>query len=136
MLINFLRNHKTFIIYVFWGGVATLLNVFVFMFCLKMGWHYQIGNILAWFLAVLVTYLSNKFLVFKIRYQGLFQLIRELLSFLIVRLFALVLDMFIIWLGIQVMRYNSFVVKLFDNVVVGIANYLISRWYIFTDKGK
>lgn len=134
MLISFFKAHQTFIIYVFWGGVATLVNIATFLLWLKMGWHYQTGNILAWFLAVLVTYLSNKFLVFKTKYQGIMQISRELLSFLFVRLFALGLDMVIIWLGIKVLHYNSFLVKVFDNVVVGVANYLVSRWYIFADK--
>lgn len=134
MLVNFFRAHKAFIIYIFWGGVATLVNIATFMFWIKMGWHYQMGNIIAWFLAVLVTYLSNKLLVFKTKYGNFSQLLRELFSFLCVRLFALLLDMVIIWLGMKVLHYNSFVVKVFDNVVVGIANYLVSRWYIFADK--
>ncbi|KRM23425.1 GtrA family protein [Ligilactobacillus acidipiscis DSM 15836] len=104
------------------------------MLWLKLGWHYQAGNILAWLLAVFVTYFSNKFLVFSSKYHGLGQLLSELGSFLVVRLFALALDIVIIWLGIKVLHYNSFLVKLFDNTVVGILNYLVSKWYVFTDK--
>jgi len=134
MLSDFLKNHKTFIVYIFWGGIATLVNIATFMFWLKLGWHYQTGNIVAWLLAVLVTYFSNKFLVFSTSYHGIVQLFQELGSFLIVRLLALLLDMIIIWLGMKVLHYNSFLVKVFDNTVVGIANYVVSRWFIFTDK--
>lgn len=134
MFNNFLQKHKTFIVYVFWGGVATIVNISTFMIWLKLGWHYQTGNILAWLLAVFVTYFSNKFLVFSSQYHGIKQLLTELGSFLIVRLFALGLDLIIIWLGIKVFNYNSFLVKVFDNTVVGIANYIVSKWYIFTDK--
>lgn len=134
MLYDFLKKHRTFIIYIFWGGVATVVNIATFMLWLKLGWHYQTGNVIAWLLAVFVTYFSNKFLVFSTPYHGVLHLLRELGSFLIVRLFALLLDLLIIWLGIKILHYNSFLVKVFDNTVVGIANYVISRWFIFTDK--
>lgn len=133
MIIKFLKRYKSFIVYVFWGGTATVVNIGTFMLAIKLGWHYQTGNVLGWFLAVLVTYFSNKFLVFSSSYQGMQHLLRELLSFFIVRIFALFLDMLIIWLGIKVLQYNSFCVKLFDNVVVGIINYVISRWFVFSE---
>lgn len=133
MIIKFLKKHQSFIVYVFWGGTATVVNIGTFMLAIKLGWHYQTGNVLGWFLAVLVTYFSNKFLVFSSAYQGMKHLLRELFSFFVVRIFALLLDMLIIWLGIKVLQYNSFVVKLFDNVVVGIINYVISRWFVFSE---
>lgn len=129
-----LKRYKSFIIYVFWGGVATLVNIGAFMLGLKIGWHYQTSNIIAWLLALFVTYFSNKFLVFDSPYWGLAQLLREFFSFLVVRLFALLLDMVIIWLGIKVLHYNELLVKIFDNTVVGIANYIVSRWFIFENK--
>lgn len=104
------------------------------MFGLKLGWHYQTSNIIAWLLAVFVTYFSNKFLVFDSPYRGIPQLLRELFSFLIVRLLALLLDMVIIWLGIQVLQYNELLVKIIDNTVVGIINYIVSRWLIFDNR--
>lgn len=134
MFSHFLKKHQTFLIYFFWGGVATLVNIGTFMFCIKIGWHYQTGNVIAWLLAVLVTYFSNKFLVFSTQYHGMVQLLQELGSFLVVRLLALGLDLIIIWLGIKVLNYNSFLVKLFDNTVVGIVNYLVSRWFVFTER--
>lgn len=118
----------------FWGGVSTVVNIGTFMLAIKLGWHYQTGNVIGWFLAVLVTYTSNKFLVFSSPYQGIAHLFRELSSFFIVRLVALAMDLFIIWLGITILHYNSFMVKLFDNVFVGIVNYIVSRWFIFTEK--
>lgn len=105
----------------------------MFMLALKWHWHYQTGNVLGWLLAVLVTYFSNKFLVFSSPYRGAFQLAGELFSFLIVRLFALLMDMVIIWLGIKILKYGSLSVKIFDNVFVGIVNYVVSRWLIFKD---
>lgn len=132
---DFLKKYKSFIVYVFWGGVATVVNIGTFMFSIKVGWHYQTGNILGWFLAVLVTYFSNKFLVFSSPYRSAVYLLRELFSFFVVRIFALILDMLIIWLGIKILNYNSFLVKVFDNAVVGIANYVVSRWFIF-DEGN
>ena len=129
-----LKRYKSFIIYVFWGGIATLVNIGTFMLGLKIGWHYQTSNIIAWLLALFVTYFSNKFLVFDSPYWGFAQLLREFFSFLVVRLFALVLDMVIIWLGIKILHYNELLVKIFDNTVVGIANYIVSRWFIFNNR--
>lgn len=134
MLTNFWEKHKAFIVYVFWGGVATAVNIGAFMLLIKFGWHYQTSNVFAWFLAVLVTYFSNKFLVFHTPYKGASSLFRELGSFLLVRLLALVLDIIIVWLGIKTWHLNSFLVKAFDNAFVGSINYVISKWFIFTRK--
>lgn len=133
MFVELLKKHKTFIVYLFWGGVATLVNIGTFMLWLKLDWNYQIGNVVAWFLAVLVTYISNKFFVFNSPFHNVSLFLREMFSFFIIRLLALLLDLIIIWVGMTLLKYNSFLVKVFDNVVVGIVNYIFSRWFIFVD---
>ncbi len=134
MIIAFLKNQKTFLFYAIWGCIAAAVNIGTFLLWLKLGWHYQLGNVVAWFTALLVTYFSNKFLVFDTPYHGIAQLVSEFGSFLIARLMALGIDIVIIWVGIKVLNYSPFLVKVIDNIVVGIANYIVSRWLIFTDK--
>ncbi|GBG95765.1 cell wall teichoic acid glycosylation protein [Ligilactobacillus salitolerans] len=134
MIARLIKKYCSFLTYVFWGGVATLVNIGTFMVSIHLGIHYQMGNVIAWLLATLVTYLSNKFLVFHSGYHGVQQMLRELSSFLCARSLALLMDFVIIWTGISLLRYPALAVKIFDNVVVGILNYLVSKWVIFSEK--
>lgn len=129
-----LKKQKTFLIYFFWGIMATIINIGVFMIWFKIGGHYQVGNVVAWLSSVLVTYFSNKFIVFHTPFRNILSFSRELLSFLLVRLLALLLDVVIVWLGIKIFRFDTFLAKVIDNVVVGVINYLVSKRFIFINR--
>jgi len=47
------------------------------------------------------------------------------------RLATLILEMVIIWFGVQLLKQNSIVWKVVDNFVVIIVNYAISKMIIF-----
>lgn len=129
-----LKKQKTFLIYFFWGIMATIINIGVFMIWFKIGGHYQVGNVVAWLSSVLVTYFSNKFIVFHTPFRNILSFSHELLSFLLVRLLALLLDVVIVWLGIKIFRFDTFLAKVIDNVVVGVINYLVSKRFIFINR--
>lgn len=50
------------------------------------------------------------------------------------------MDVAIMYVGVTLLKYNSpiqqFIVKIIDNVVVVIANYIFSKWLIFHDNRK
>lgn len=93
--------------------------------------NYQVANIIAWFLSVLFAYITNKLWVFSSKTHGLTNLIKEMSSFFFFRILSLVMDIFMMWLGISVLHANPVLTKIVDNVVVVVANYFFSKWYIF-----
>lgn len=140
-LIALIKKFRSIIAYLFWGVVTTIVNLGVFQF-LSSGvhWNYQLANVIAWFLSVLVAYFTNKVWVFGSHYSTVKAFLKEFFWFYFYRALTLVMDVVIMYVGVTVLKYNSpiqqFIVKIIDNVVVVIANYIFSKWLIFHDNRK
>lgn len=130
IIIQLIKKYRSVISYLVFGGLTTLINIVTFAL-LNPIMNYQVANIIAWFLSVLFAYVTNKIWVFSSKTQGFMALIKEMGSFFIFRGLSLVMDIFMMWLGISVLHANPVLTKIVDNVVVVIANYFFSKWYIF-----
>lgn len=134
MILRLWKKYNSIIAYLFWGVVTTLVNIGVFMLWYHAGGNYQVGTVLAWFLSVLVAFFSNKVWVFNSHYTGVSDTLREMLSFFGARLLTLVIDIVITWLGISILHWDVLVVKIIDNVVVVLANYVFSKLFVFRSR--
>ncbi len=132
------KKYKHIIAYLFWGVVTTVINLAVFQI-LSSGihWNYQLANVIAWFVSVLVAYFTNKVWVFGSHYTTVSDFLVEMLRFFFYRALTLVIDIVITFIGISVLGFKDpmgqFIVKVIDNVIVVIANYVFSKWLIFKD---
>ena len=63
---NIFLKYKSGILYLFFGGLSTLLNIVVF-FCLNtlLKMNYQVSNVIAWIVVVIFAYTTNKIWVFE-----------------------------------------------------------------------
>ncbi|WP_288636381.1 GtrA family protein [Limosilactobacillus oris] len=132
------EKYKHIIAYLFWGVVTTVINLAVFQI-LSSGihWNYEVATVIAWFVSVLVAYFTNKVWVFGSHYTTISDFLVELLRFFVYRALTLVIDIVITFIGISVLGFKDpmgkFIVKVIDNVIVIIANYVFSKWLIFKD---
>lgn len=135
------NKYKSVIAYLFWGVVTTIVNIGVFQW-LSSGihWNYQLANIIAWFVSVLVAYLTNKVWVFGSHYTTFRAFIVEFIKFYFYRALTLLIDIAFMYVGVTLLGFDSaiqqLVVKILDNVVVVIANYIFSKWLIFKSNDK
>ncbi len=121
--------------YLVFGILTTLINIGVFQLCNGvLRWSWQAANIVAWILAVLFAFLTNKLYVFKSKSfrAGVFW--RELAEFTGARLLSLGVDYACLWLLIEVCGWNKLLSKVADNVVVVVINYVFSKLIIFRKK--
>ena len=131
----FYVKYKEPLLYLFFGGLTTLISIFVFwLFNSPLGLNELVANLISWLLAVLFAFLTNKTWVFQSGGQekGFLSL---MLSFYAGRLVTLgveelLLLVFITWLG-----FNSMAVKIAAQIVVIVLNYVISKLLFFRDKG-
>ncbi len=130
IIIQLIKKYRSVISYLVFGGLTTLINIVTFAL-LNPVMNYQVANIIAWFLSVLFAYVTNKIWVFSSKTQGFTALVKEMGSFFIFRGLSLIMDIFMMWLGISILHANPVLTKIVDNVVVVIANYFFSKWYIF-----
>lgn len=130
LIIQLIKKYHAILAYLVFGGLTTVINILVFA-VLNPLMNYQIANIIAWFLSVLFAYITNKLWVFSSQTIGFTALIREMSSFFTFRGLSLLMDIFMMWLGISVLRVNPVLTKIVDNVIVVVANYFFSKLYIF-----
>ena len=126
------QKYKNVISYLFFGGCTTLVNLLVYYICAYFaGMGTEKSTAAAWFIAVLFAYITNKLFVFESRSFRRRLLVREISSFFFCRLGTGILDLAVMYLCVERLRWYDMPVKLFSNVLVIILNYAASKWLIF-----
>ena len=88
----------------------------------------QIANIISWIFAVAFAYVTNRVYVFKSKSKEYF---KEISSFVGARILSLLMDMFTMLIIVSVLHFNDKIGKLFSQIVVTIANYILSKLFVF-----
>lgn len=130
-----LKKYKELIMYGIFGVGATLINILSYQFFSGViGIQYMISNALAWVLAFVFAFLTNKLFVFESKSWSGSTAIQEAWNFFFARAATGVLDMVLMWLLIGVLSVNELLSKIFVNVLVIIINYIASKFWIFSKK--
>lgn len=140
-LIELYKKYREGIDYLFWGGVAFLLSMFLFwLFAAKFGWNEVFANTVNWVICVIFTFFTNKLFVFRSKTDSTRAFLKEFASFVSARLFTLILEDIIIWIGCTLMGYDSGIpqmaVKFIGQFVVIVTNYVLSKLWIFRKPGS
>lgn len=125
------EKYKALILYGIFGVTTTIINVVSYALLLFIGINVQIAVVISWLLAVIVAYFTNRVWVFNSGAVTKLELLREFISFMLARLATLVVEMVIIWFGVQLLNQDPIVWKIIDNIVVIILNYIISKLIVF-----
>jgi putative flippase GtrA len=88
----------------------------------------QIANVLSWILSVTFAYFTNRKYVFRSNNKNV---LKEGMKFYSARLLTLFMDMLIMFVLVSLMGINDKIIKLLSQVVVVIANYVISKFMVF-----
>jgi putative flippase GtrA len=125
-------KYKEQILYIIFGVFTTLVNISVFyVFNDIINTGLFTSNLIAWILAVLFAYVTNRIFVFESKNTGFKSVFKEILLFTAARLLSLGFDMGIMYLGVVVLLMNDLLTKILSNVVVVVINYVLSKLIIF-----
>ncbi len=126
------ERYKELILYVFFGGCTTLINILVYFVCRQWLMMSVVrADIVAWFLAVVFAYVTNKLYVFESKSWRGQVVAKELMEFFAARLFSLGVDVALLYITVEVLRWWELPMKIIANVVVIAINYVFSKWIIF-----
>ncbi len=128
------RKYKEGILYLFFGGCTTLVNIAAYWLCDKIGLSTTLSTCIAWGLSVLFAYVTNRRFVFESKASGVRAICREMLSFFSCRLATGLLDLGIMVLFVDVLKCPGLLVKILSNVLVIVLNYVFSKLWIFRKK--
>ncbi|MBQ0106122.1 MAG: GtrA family protein [Armatimonadetes bacterium] len=127
------KNQKTFlqgkhiVPYLIFGVLTTVVNVAVFWLCRKIGINLKCSTVIAWIMAVLFAYVTNRTWVFHSEEKTLRGIIREILSFFLCRISTGILDLVFMTVFAEIMGINELFIKITSNIIVVILNYIGSR---------
>ena len=132
---NWIIKNKEVILYLFFGGCTTLVNIVAYAAATRLlSMTVVFATALAWLLSVIFAYVTNRKYVFEsTAYGGKADLI-ELVSFLGCRIFSGVLDIFLMWLLVDMAGFPDLVIKILSNIIVIVLNYVASKFWIFKKK--
>lgn len=126
------KRHKELILYVFFGGCTTLINIISYFACREL-MHLPVvpADVLAWLVSVIFAYVTNKLFVFESKSWRLMLVLKEGAVFLAARVFSLGVDVAMLYVTVTVLGWWELPMKVLANVVVIVINYIFSKWIIF-----
>ena len=126
------RRYKEPLLYLFFGGLTTLLSIFIFwLFTSPLGMNALAANVISWICSVAFAYVTNRTWVFADKAEGASGVALEALKFAGGRLATLGLEELILWLGIDLLGIPAMPVKIATQVLVIVGNYVISKLLVF-----
>lgn len=117
------------LMYLVFGGLTTLVNIVAFFILRKLSVSVYISNLIAWVVAVLFAFITNKLFVFESKDKS--KIGKEIISFFGFRILSLGVDMGAMYLLLQVINTGEVFAKIMANIIVIILNYIFSKLFVF-----
>lgn len=136
-ILELYKKYEETVNYIIVGVMTTLFSWFVYFASvftfLDAGdpFQLQIANILSWIAGVAFAYVTNRKFVFKSKEKNI---VKEAVQFSVSRISTLFLDMAVMFIMVTLMGINDGISKIVSAVFVTIANYLISKLFVFHKK--
>lgn len=123
-----IKAHRNLWVYMIFGFLAALINTVVFM-VLHKWWHSVVvlSNTIAFIISNLASFYFNQKAVFINNVDHEHSTWHKLVVFFTYRIISLIPDTLIMLVGLSWLHLNALFVKIVDQVLVGIFNYLTTR---------
>ena len=132
---SLIHKYWDILTYLVFGVLTTVVNYAVYLpvynFC---GISAAVSNIIAWVVAVVFAFLTNKPFVFHSHDWSAKSVVPELTKFVSCRIASGVLETVILFLAVDCMAWNGNLWKLLTQVLVIIINYVGSKLLVFRNK--
>ena len=127
-------KYREIISYLIVGGLTTVVSLVTYYACVltvldpNHPIELQCANILSWIAAVAFAYVTNRRFVFQSKNK---HMLREAGAFVASRVSTLVMDMALMFVMVTLGGLNDKIAKLAVQVVVTVANYVLSKFFVF-----
>ena len=137
-LISLFKKYREIIMYLIFGVLTTVVSLVVYFVCTKTvlsaedAFQLQAANVISWFVSVMFAFVTNRLFVFESK--GRWTL--EMFKFYSSRVSTLLLDMLLMFVLVTLVGINDMVSKVVVQVVVIVANYVLSKLLVFKEDKK
>lgn len=134
---NLYQKYQEIINYLIVGVLTTLISLITYYALVQTilnpenTLELQIANVISWIISVLFAYITNRKYVFQSKSNNI---AKEFTSFTGSRVLTLLGDMLIMFVGVSIFHGNDKLIKLISQIIVIVANYLLSKIFVFQKK--
>ena len=129
------EKYRSILIYIIFGVLTTAVNYLVYIPCLNLlGMSASVSNVIAWCVAVLFAFLTNKPFVFESKDWSVKTVVPEFTKFVGTRVASGLMETVILMVAVDMLGWNGVIWKLVTNVIVVILNYIGSKLLVFRRK--
>lgn len=129
------EKYRSILIYIIFGVLTTAVNYLVYIPCLNLlGMSASVSNVIAWCVAVLFAFLTNKPFVFESKDWSAKTVVPEFTKFVGTRVASGLVETLILLVTADLLGWNGNIWKLVTNVIVVILNYIGSKLLVFRKK--
>jgi len=135
-LILFFKRHinRETIYYLIFGGLTTVIGFSSFIVFVYLNMSIAAANTISTVLAVLFAFVTNKAFVFRSKSWEAKLVIKEFLSFCTSRLFTFLVETALLIVLVDILHFNSTIMKGLTMVIVVAGNYVLSKRLVFRTK--
>ena len=135
MILKLYNKYKSFVLYVFFGGCTTVINIATYALCTRIfGFGTVLATIVAWVLAVSAAYITNKIWVFESKAWTKKAILQEAAAFAACRIATGVMDLAIMYVSVDLLGLPDLIMKVLSNAFVIVLNFIFSKLIIFKSK--
>ena len=134
-ILELCKKYKSVILYLVFGVLTTVVNIVAYYLLDLNGlFNTVINTSIAWVVAVIFAYVTNKKWVFESRVKGFKDIFKEMMSFFGCRIATGLMDVGIMFVFVDILCYDDMIIKIASNVLVVILNYVGSKLLVFRNK--
>ena len=127
--------------YLIFGGLTTIINWLVYVLLVTVGQDIEVTNVIAWLVAVLFAYVTNRAFVFQCKATNKKEVFKEFVRFFGSRVATGIVEivgfpvLYRIGLNQELLGIDGFLAKITVSVAVIILNYVCSKVIVFRKSG-
>ncbi|MBO5287241.1 MAG: GtrA family protein [Clostridia bacterium] len=134
-LIALYKKHKEVINYLIVGGLTTLVSFLVqWLFTYPIPLHTVAATLLAIVISITFAYFTNKIFVFESKQTEKKGFLVEISLFYLSRAGTGGLEVLLMYIFVDLLRFEPMLMKLIINVIIIILNYVLSKFIVFRKK--
>lgn len=145
---NFYVKNKSVLLYLFFGGLTTLVSIVTFWLAglmIKTDFNIYIldrvysakvvlTNAISWICAVLFAFFTNRIWVFNSPTDTWSGFFKQMAAFFGGRFTTFLLETVILVVFVSALKFNELLIKIIAQVAVLVSNYIISKLLVFRKK--
>lgn len=131
----FYKKNKSVLLYLFFGGLAFVMYFALYaLFVSIINLNELVATILCNIICILFQFFTNRTYCFDSHVETKGEFFKQMGEFFAGRAGTFVADMLITFIFITCLHYNEMLIKIIDQFIIIVSNYLISKFWVFKKK--